>query len=367
MANTSSKDVELRIRARDYSQKTLKQITTAITEMTKAQDQQRQSAERGETSAKDLEASYRKLESAGQALLKLNSLVEVYKRQSAALEDQRKKVELAVQKQQELQNQYNSTDKVTKKLETSLGRANAAVERANKAFDSAQSRVARTAAELNRYGVSTTNLAQQQQAIVAGVGRVNYALERQDKIIQKVPGEVKRYNSAWDEAISINNRMDESARQTRLRMEEQAYAQDKIITSLRRQANEALAAAKGYQTLARVVASVNRGGNNGLASQLTQIVSPAAAARSSLSGLEKQVDSLARETATAGKQITNAAQKLRDLQAAQQSAIGIARLIDQFRQQTVAVRNARASYQEARAEVRQLANQMRTAQSDTAN
>lgn len=367
MANTSSKDVELRIRARDYSQKTLKQITTAVTEMTKAQDQQRQSAERGETSAKDLEASYRKLESAGQALLKLNSLVEVYKRQSAALEDQRKKVELAVQKQQELQNQYNTTDKVTKKLETSLGRANAAVERANKAFDSAQSRVARTAAELNRYGVSTTNLAQQQQSIVSSVGRVNSALERQDKIIQKVPGEVKRYNSAWDEAISINNRMDESARQTRLRMEEQAYAQDKIITSLRRQANEALAAAKGYQTLARVVASVNRGGNNGLASQLTQIVSPAAAARSSLSGLEKQVDSLARETATAGKQITNAAQKLRDLQAAQQSAIGIARLIDQFRQQTVAVRNARAAYQDARAEVRQLANQMRTAQSDTAN
>nr|WPK30451.1 hypothetical protein SLP22_00051 [Salmonella phage BAU.Micro_SLP-22] len=367
MANTSSKDVELRIRARDYSQKTLKQITTAITEMTKAQDQQRQSAERGETSAKDLEASYRKLESAGQALLKLNSLVEVYKRQSAALEDQRKKVELAVQKQQELQNQYNTTDKVTKKLETSLGRANAAVERANKAFDSAQSRVARTASELDRYGVSTTNLAQQQQAIVAGVGRVNSALERQDKIIQQVPSEVKRYNAAWDEAIATNNRMDEATRQAQLRMEEQAYAQDKVITNLRRQANEALAAAKGYQTLARVVATTTRGGNNGLASQLTEIVSPAAAARSSLAGLEKQVDSLARETAGAGKEITNAAQKLKDLQAAQQSAVGMAKLIDQFKQQVVAVRNARAAYQEARAEVRQLANQMRTAQTDSAN
>lgn len=366
MANTSSKDVELRIRARDYSQKTLKQITTALTEMTKAQDQQRQSAERGETSAKELEASYRKLESAGQALLKLNSLVEVYKRQTAALDEQQKKVDQAVAKQQQLQQQYNTTDKVTKKLETSLGRANAAVERANKGFDNAQARVARTAGELQRYGIATTDLAKTQQLIVTSVGRVNAALETQDKVIQEVPGHVKRYNAAWDEAIATNNQMDEAAKRNRLQMEEQAYAIDKVINGLRRQADEALATASGYTTLARVVAMTSRGGGNGLANQLSEIVAPAQAARSTLGGLEKQVDSLAKETATAGDQIEGAAQKLRDLQEAQKAAIGMAKLIDQFREQTASVRAARTEYVNARNAVQQLAAQMKAAQSDSA-
>jgi hypothetical protein len=80
MAN--SKDVELRIRARDYSQKPLKSVTTAINHMARAQEEQRKAAERGEVSTRDLEASYKKLEQAGQQLLKLNSLIEVFKRQN---------------------------------------------------------------------------------------------------------------------------------------------------------------------------------------------------------------------------------------------------------------------------------------------
>lgn len=367
MANPSSKDVELRIRARDYSQKTLKEITSAINDMTKAQDQQRLAAERGEATTKDLEASYRKLESAGTALLKLNSLVEVYKRQTAALADQQAKLDAAIAAQQKLQKEYDSTDKVTKKLETSLGRANRAVERATKAYDTSQQRVARAAGELNRYGIATNNLAQTQQNIVTSVGRVNTVLERQDKIIQESPASVKRYNAAWDEAIATNNKMDAEARQTQLRMEEQAYAIDKVVNALRRQADEAIAAARGQQTLGRVMKVTNlSGADSGLANQLQAIVSPAQAARSTLAGLEKQVDSLATEIATAGKETQNAAQKLRDLQEAQRAAVGMAKLIDQFKQQTATVRQTRAEYQNARREVLALAQQMRTSQTDAA-
>ena len=83
MAN--SKDVELRIRARDFSQKPLKAVASAIEAMAKAQDDQRKAAERGEVSTRQLEASYKKLEQAGQQLLKLNALVELYKRQNATM------------------------------------------------------------------------------------------------------------------------------------------------------------------------------------------------------------------------------------------------------------------------------------------
>lgn len=362
---SNSRDVELRIRARDYSQKTLKQITDAINDMTKAQDQQRQAAEKGEVSTKDLEASYRKLESAGQALLKLNSLVEVYKRQTAALADQQTKLDAAVAKQQALQREYDNTEKVTKKLETSLGRANRAVENATKQYANAETRVARTATEMQRYGVSTTEVARSQQTIIASVGRVNSVLEKQDQIIQQSPTAVKRYNAAWDEAIATNAKVDAQARASQLRIEEQAHAQNKVIDGLRRQADEAIAAARGYQTLGRVVAATSLGSGNGLANQLQTIVSPAQAARSTLAGLEKQVDSLAKETSNASGEIQNAGQKLKDLQAAQQSAMGMAKLIDQFRAQTAAVRSARAEYNEAKRGVMELAQQMRSAQADT--
>lgn len=366
MAN-NSKDVELRIRARDYSQKTFKQVTDAISEMAKAQDEQRKAAERGEASMKDLEASYRKLESAGQALLKLNSLVEVYKRQSAALTEQQGKLEAVRAKQAEVAETYRTAAKVSKTLEAQMGRANRAVETQTKRFAEAEQRVARTAGELQRYGVATTDLGRTQSSIVASVARVNTALERQDKIIQEAPAAAKRYKDAKDDQAKADAQAASAAAMAMSRIEEQAYAQNKIIDSLRRQADQALAAAKGYQTLGRVVASTRLSGNTSLAGDLQTIVSPAAAARSTLAGLEKQVDSLSAALEESGKDSKAAAGALRDLQAAQTAAISLAKLIDQFQLQTAAVRTARAEYNAAKKEVQELAAQMRTATTDTAN
>lgn len=389
MANNSSRDVELRIRARDYSQKTLKQIAAAVNELTKSQDAQAASAKKGDTSARDLEASYRKLESAGQALLKLNSLVEVYKRQTAALDAQQKKVEEAVAKQQKLQKEYDNTDKVTKKLETALGRANVAVERSNKGFKDAQDRVSRTANEMKKYGLATDDLARTQQSIVVGVNRVNAALGKQEQIINEAPAAHKRYQAALEaaqrsaalgasktqqrelEAAAAAKQLarDQAAADAlaRGRLEEQAHAQNKVIDGLRKQGAEALATARGYQTLGRVISSALAPKDSGLATQLQGIISPAQAARTNLNSLEKQVDTLAKETANAGDKIQNAAAKLKELQASQQAIVSMARLSDTFRQQVAAVRGARTEYQAARREVQTLAAQMKTAQDDTGN
>ncbi|MCL3538632.1 hypothetical protein ACH6YM_30175, partial [Klebsiella pneumoniae] len=118
MAN--SKDVELRIRARDFSQKPLKAVASAIEAMAKAQDDQRKAAERGEVSTRQLEASYKKLEQAGQQLLKLNAIVELYKRQNATMVEAAQKTEALRAKQAQLQQAYDSAAKVTKKQEAEL-------------------------------------------------------------------------------------------------------------------------------------------------------------------------------------------------------------------------------------------------------
>lgn len=364
MAN-NSKDVELRIRARDYSQKPLKQVVAAISDLTKAQDEQRKAAERGEVSLKDLERSYQKLESAGQALLKLNSLVEVFKRQSAALEEQSKKLEQTRQKQKELNDEYGKMGPPTKRMETAMGRANRALETQVKKFDDMQNRVNRTAGDLNKYGIATDNLARTQQGIVTSVARVNAALERQDKIIQEAPAAANRYKAAKDAQAKADAEAASAAAMAMGRIQEQAIAQDKVINSLRRQADQAMAAAKGYQTLGRVVASTRLSTGGSLTNELQGIISPAAAARATLQGLERQVNTLSSAVSANAKGMKDANGALRDLQAGQNTAVSMAKLIDAFRGQVSAVRSARVEYQQARREVLELANQMRTATSDT--
>lgn len=329
MAN--SKDVELRIRARDFSQKPLKAVTSAIEAMAKAQDDQRKAAERGEVSTRELEASYKRLEQAGQQLLKLNALVELYKRQNASMTEAAQKTEALRQKQAQLQQQYDSAAKVTKKQEAALASINKQVERAERAEASRAAQVSRTTKELQRYGIETKNIGAAQSSIVNSVSSVNKVLQQQEHIIATAPA---------------------------------AAAQNRIIQGLQQQAQQALAAAKGYSTLGRVVQNTtNQMGP--LSSQIQQIVSPGEAARRTLGGLTQQVTTLATEITRSGKNITDITAKIRMLNDANKSVSGFAQQIDMYRQQVAAIRAARAEYQVARAAVQSLAQQMRQATTDT--
>lgn len=329
MAN--SKDVELRIRARDFSQKPLKAVTSAIEAMAKAQDDQRKAAERGEVSTRELEASYKRLEQAGQQLLKLNALVELYKRQNASMTEAAQKTEALRQKQAQLQQEYDSAAKVTKKQEAALASINKQVERAERAEASRAAQVSRTTKELQRYGIETKNIGAAQSSIVNSVSSVNKVLQQQENIIATAPA---------------------------------AAAQNRIIQGLQQQAQQALAAAKGYSTLGRVVQSTtNQMGP--LSSQIQQIVSPGEAARRTLGGLTQQVTTLASEISRSGKNITDITAKIRTLNDANKSVSGFAQQIDMYRQQVAAIRAARAEYQVARAAVQSLAQQMRQATTDT--
>lgn len=329
MAN--SKDVELRIRARDYSQKPLKAVANAIDQMARAQEEQRKTAERGEISTRELEAAYKKLESAGTQLLKLNSLIEVFKRQNVAMTEAAAKTEALRAKQADLQKQYDSSTKVTQKQETALARINRQVEAATKAEAAQADRVAKTTRELERYGIETSKIGQAQTGIVNSVAQVNKVLERQDEIISTSAA---------------------------------AAAQAKVIRGLQQQADQAIAASRGYQTLGRVVQQAT-GQLGPLGTQIQAIVSPAEAARSTLAGMQQQVAQVSTELARNGKQVDNAAQKIRMLNEANKAISGLAQQIDLYRQQVATLRSARTEYQAARQDVMNLAQQMRSATTDT--
>lgn len=330
MAN--SKDVELRIRARDFSQKPLKAVTTAIEAMAQAQEDQRKAAERGEVSTRQLEASYKRLEQAGQQLLKLNALVELYKRQNVSMTEAAQKTEALKEKQTLLRQEYENAAKATKKQETALARINKQVEQAERQEASRAAQVNRTSKELEKYGIATKDLGTAQSSIVNSVSSVNKVLQQQENIIATAPA---------------------------------AAAQNRVIQGLQQQAQQAIAASNGYSTLGRVVQTTTSQ-LGPLAAQIESIVSPAEAARRTLGGLESQVSGLSTVVQNSGKNIQDVAQKVRLLNDANKSVAALAQQIDMYRQQVAQLRAARTEYQNARTAVQSLAQQMMTATTSTA-
>lgn len=361
-----SKDVELRIRARDYSQKTLGQLTKIIGTLTDVMAEQQAAAERGEGSNKDLTATYQRLEDAGKQLLRLDALTKLFERQSKAVEEAAKATEEAKNKQAALAEELSNTENITKKQQKSLETATKQSERAAKAEETRRTTLARTADEMKRYGIDTATAAQAQGQFSSMVGQVNAALERQSKAMDTLPA-ASRAAKLQQEANAQLAAQQKATVDMEINARKKAAAEkaaaEQVVQALQRQADQAIATARGYQSLGRVVVKTTDDQSR-YAQSLQQIISPAAAARSTLSGVEKQVADLSAEITKGGKNIKDGAAKLRDLSAAQASLLSMGKGIDAYRQQVAVVRDSRASYVAAREEVKNLAAQMKAAGTD---
>lgn len=343
MAN-ENKDVELRIRARDYSQKTFKELTKVYQALIKVQDAQAESSGKGEASARDLEATYKRLEDAGRALLRLDALTKMYNKQSEALQLASDKAAEARQRQQQLTAEYNKAEKATKKQTTQLAAATRASEAANRTEEKRRLSLASTAAQLERYGVDVSNISGAQQEFAAGVNSVNAALERQEKTLAE---------------LGTNK----AAAQARKTAADEVAATEKVIDALKRQADQAVATSRGYKTLGRVV-STTTGEYSELGLQIRSIISPAEVARNTLNGLEKQIADTAGNTDVLSKSTNQAKDAMRQLGEAQRRLIGLSGLIDQFRQQNAQIRASRNEYNAAKVDLQQLSGQLRVAGAD---
>lgn len=363
MSNTASKDVELRIRARDYSQKTLSQLTKTLSNLIKVQEAQADAAELGEGKARDLEKTYGRLEDAIKQLLKIDSLTKLFEKQTAALSESTKKVEEARARQAQLAAEIAQTEKVTKKQEKTLKSATTAVAAAERQEAARQASLARTRQELARYGVDAATAAGSQKHLAEQVNRANEALKRQDAAIEKLPmaAEQNRIRQlAEAQRVGAQNLADKEIAAAQARAAAERKAAQQIIEALQRQADQAVATSKGYQTLGRVTRNA-AADQNVLGQNLFAIISPAAAARQTLAGTERQVKELSDEITKAGKNIQGGATKLRELAAAQKALLTTGQGIDTFRSQVASVRAAREEYLRAKQDLQTLAAATRQA------
>lgn len=257
MANTQ--DVELRIRASNYSKKTTDEVVDALKKMTAAQDAQIESAKNGTTTVQQLEKSYSQLENAAKALLGQNSLINLFQSQGQALTDLQAKLDAARKAQQEYQaaaakagknqgmsyNEFKSKNLAEfTKAEGSHAAAMAriskewteykasldagsqsqaqnaaeakklasAVATAEKELARMQGRVETTKAKLGEFGIDTANVAAAQQKIVAAVTTANDALARQEAAIDAHDGHAAQRRAATEAAAAATQQAAASAK-----------------------------------------------------------------------------------------------------------------------------------------------------------
>jgi tape measure domain-containing protein len=275
MAN-NTQDVELRIRASNYSKKTTDEVVDALKKMTAAQDAQIESAKNGTTTVQQLEKSYTQLEGAAKALVGQNALINLFQSQGQALTDLQAKLDAARKAQQDYQataskgakgmsyNEFKSKNladftkaegshaaamaRISKEWTdykasldagaqsqaqsaTEAKKLASAVASAEKELARAEGRIETTRSKLKEFGVDTANVAAAQQKIVAAVSTANDALARQEAAIDAHDSNAASRRAAAEAAAAATQqaaaaaKVAQAAQQAAAAIEQQRRAQ----------------------------------------------------------------------------------------------------------------------------------------------
>ncbi len=328
------RDVELLIRAKDLSTKPLRDVAKAIDGISDSLEQQVAAAQKGELSYQELAASLKQVQEAGKALAGAASGIQRFQAlgdQSAKLADRVRATSVSLR---EFRDSLGASGAVTAKQQRELKSLEAAYAQAQKAFEKNQAAMATASASLEEAGVDTRNLVAAQQQIVTSA------------------------TAAGQSATVLSTAMAGYARNAR---EAAAASRElKRENNFRKLADDADEAVKAAQRLATATGSAQPA-QTGTSSSIRQLIDPAAQARSTLAGLEQQIEETGRAVAAITGPFKGYEQTLGQVAAAQRQILAVGGIVDRFRAQTAAVRAAREAYVQARQAVRDYETQIRTA------
>ena len=325
----SNKDVELRITARDTSRKTFQQLSKTVRDLTDAMKEQQDAASRGEVSADALEKSFTRLERAGAALAKQSALIDLYNAQARAMSDAKASGDSLRQSASELQRQIAQQESATKAQTAEMKNYESAIKKADSALVRAENGMAKTASRLERLGINTADFAAAQASMVADVTRANATLEAQDKVIEGY-----------------------------------SNAQFLMTQALKKAATQALATSANFDRLGAAQGKLATA-FSGLADEVDGIMNPTNKARESLDGLEKSISEVGAAIVQLKGPVKNASALMAELAKNQRAVTESAGLVDNFQQQTAALRQARTEYAAARRQVKELANEIQNTSKPT--
>ena len=411
------KEIELLIRAQLKGEKDITSISKAIDELGQAIERQSSAAKKGESSIDELKASLQALRQAQEQLTSRADLVGRFQRLAESVQNAQERVDRSRASYDKYAESLREVDAVTDKQQQKLTKLSAGYERAQVSLERQQKTYADIGNALREAGVDTDNLARAENDLRQAAAKVGETYLRGQRAIETYAEDVRSAREATaalakeqrdaardaDLFAAAEQRAAKAAEQrardaqtflvdrpaerrgqaagaSRADLEAQAALQrQRELADLRRDieersaqsareqsrdaglrktADDAEAAARSYTTLAR--ASTNlRPKVVSLREAINSIIDPAGAARTSLVGVEKQVEDLSGALDPAKDSIREYQERIRELQAAQRAIAGQSALIDDFRKQTAALREQRAELSQARAQVAQYAAAVR--------
>jgi tape measure domain-containing protein len=395
MAN-QTQDVELRIRATNYSKKTTTEVADALKELAKAQEAQRQAAEKGEATVADLEKSYTRMESAVRALLSQQALIKFFEQQSQVLADTEARLEAARKAQKDYSDSLDPAAKRTKEQTAELKRLGKEVTSAERAYDRIQASVNNTTNRMDAFGIKAATVADSQKTIAEAVDLANASLAKQEAAIDGADAAAKSrreaqarlderhaqvkaevvFNNAVRAAAQAQEQEAKAAREATeaAAMRDVQHEADlealftreanKRTAAVEKQAKAMRDAADAAERQMRASGSAATAGTGPVSTpsvrqQVQDIADPNSAAIRTVDGLTEAMGRLeARVTAVRGP-VRDYRGAVQDAAAAQRSLAQIAGQLDTFNGQIAAVRAARQEYVTARAAVAALVTEMR--------
>lgn len=348
MADTN-KDINLRIRATDYSKKTFQDLTKAIDSIVDAQTRQQEAAEKGETSAKALEKSYGDLERATRAVVKQAADVSAFKAQQSTLQAAQEATAKAREGYDQLSRKLEQLKRPTAEQNAELRELRREMERSEKAERTQIDKLATIEGRLKSYGVATKDLDGAMGRMVSQVDKANASLQRQDQAVEVNAKAMRELADA--EKLAAQQRLEAKLQQQQ--------------AALRSTANEAISMARGWRTAAVAVSDTARAFEP-VTRSIESVINPAKSAARTLDSMGKSAENMANEFGDIKKPVQDLTDKMRELDAVQKGIAQSGQLVDSYRRQMIAVRDARTEYVNARDAVKMYAAQLTNMDADTA-
>lgn len=366
------KEIDLIIRAAVQGGKTLDGVTKSIADIEKALTAQADAAKRGESSIEELKSTLLALQKVQDQLKDQAGLIGQFDKLGKQLANTAEKSVKASKAHDEYRLKLEAAGKATEFQANKLLKLAAASERQGGLLAKQRADYESLGGTLREAGIDIDKLSDaenkaRQSAAQLGltIAKTNDAISTYAADIRKARDEAKKLadDTAFTKKIEEAARLNKAGEYIRfwsdaLNAADVAEQQLQANQALRKAADDAVAAARGYKTLGTAIKSLDSS-SGGLRGMVDGIVNPSEQARSTLKGVEEQIAAVSTAAKSAKGPIENYRSLMNDLTAATKSIGEKASLVDSFTKQTTALRASRSEFSQARAQVLQYAEAVR--------
>lgn len=323
MAN-ESQIVDLLVRAQFQGKADIENVSKAISKLSDSIEEQSKAAKEGEASIDELKAALEALKAAESSLKGSTTLLDRFKKLEIGIGKTKEKIEESTKAYAEYDAKLKASDKTT---------------------DAQAKKLARMATGLERLSTSLITQVTQQEEYAQAIQSMGLATN------DLVASETRLVSLKMATAAAIGQAQSAMASYTEdMRAARKASAELAAAQRNLQLASDAKQAAQDYTALAReskkAVPSVVS-----LAEALQQVADPASEVRRTMAGTEAEISDLARSLTQIGQPAAQYREQMDKLAVAQRALLQQGSLIDSFRQQVVAVRQARQEFTLARAKL----------------